>query len=631
MVIRRMFIPLAAFCLALPAAYGDGVILADGRKLVGRVVEKPEGYEVTVEGQTVGFAKAEVKHWYKSPREVLGDAEKQVEDAKKLYSEAVVMSDDKAAEARFREALPKVQKAREAYVLARELFPEGFPELDSQLVNVMKLMRLVRERFHSQLASSDSPVKIKEAPAKPDVRPTPASSPDPMPAPKGALAENSVPGAMAVLVDPVERNDPDRRTAAAAIFGKASNARNPQADLATACRLFLEKSDTHWGLSADWLIVKGPGGETRFGGRLEKRSDAISVLTLADKREVRIRTAADGTFITPPGASEFKATDVRMTSDQKSESLGALQAFFKGFDAAKFEAFDDKGISEGIKFLALRVRELRTKGQPTEVLTLFVAGAASALVEKNKGKPTSEIEAAFRDLGLEKSEFGSVWGRKEALAMDDYRKWVASREFGLAVIQFQIDYRSLNDVGVRYATGLLMLFRALDENRNYQKAASYFETASQTAASPSARDHFLALARSIRDEAPCNVCGGTHKVGCSACKGRKKLNLECTKCGGSGKLNSFNGVISCPGCKGQGRFNDVDCPKCKATGLTECKARGCVRAVPRPSFESFADAYQCSPCRGRGSLMMHVAYPCSECDGIGLRVAPKSDPTKTLR
>jgi hypothetical protein len=58
---------------------------------------------------------------------VLGDADRQVEDAKKLYSEAVVMSDEKAAEAKFREALPKVQKAREAYVEARELFPEAIP------------------------------------------------------------------------------------------------------------------------------------------------------------------------------------------------------------------------------------------------------------------------------------------------------------------------------------------------------------------------------------------------------------------------------------------------------------------------------------------------------------------------
>src|SRR5262245_43200319 len=172
---RRIILTLSLLGLTISTALGDGIVLNDGRKLAGRVVEKPDGYEVTVEGQTVGFSKTEVKLWAKSPKDVLGDADRQVEDAKKLYSEAVVMSDEKAAEAKFREALPKVQKAREAYVEARELFPDGYPELDSQLINVMKLMRLVRERFHSQIAGGEAPVKAKEAPARPVVRAVPAT------------------------------------------------------------------------------------------------------------------------------------------------------------------------------------------------------------------------------------------------------------------------------------------------------------------------------------------------------------------------------------------------------------------------------------------------------------------------
>ena len=117
----------------------------------------------------------------------------------------------------------------------------------------------------------------------------------------------------------------------------------------------------------------------------------------------------------------------------------------------------------------------------------------------------------------------------------------------------------------------------------------------------------------------------------SACKGGKKVNLECTKCGGSGKVNSFNGVIACSGCMGKGRYNNVDCPKCKASGMTECKGRGCTRAVPKPTFESFAEAYKCPICQGRGSLMRHVAFPCIECSGIGLILQPKADPTKLLK
>jgi hypothetical protein len=633
---RRTLIPLAMLCFAVSTAHGDGIILADGRKLSGRVVEKSDGYEVTVEGQTVGFSKAEVKQWFKSPKEVVGDADRLVEEAKKLYSEAVVMSDEKAAEAKFREALPKVQKAREAYVEARELFPDGYPELDAQLVNVMKLMRLVRERFHSQLVDSGSsaPVKPKDAPPPRPVAAPPAASIPESPA-KGTAVEPSpaitMKDALSVLVDPARRQQGSAREGARALFLKVSQAGGPLADIATAGWLFLSKSDYEWGLRSDVVSAKGPAGNVAYRGRLDTRSEAISVLVLGDRREVRIRMAAEGIFLTPPGSTEFKSSDYKVALDEKSETYETLQAFFKGIDAPRFESLDEKDISEGVKFLALKVKDLRSRNLSADALALFVAGPASALVEKTRGKPTLEIEAAFRDLGYEKSEFGAVWGRKEALALDDYRKWLVSAEYGLAIIQFQNDYRSLNDVGVRYALGLLMLFQALADNRNYLRAAAYFETASSAAVSPSAKDHFAALARSIREQAPCNVCGGTHKVNCSACKGKKKVNLECNKCGGSGKINTFNGVKACPGCNGQGRYNNVDCPKCKGTGQTECKARGCVRPVPRPTFESFAEAYKCPVCQGRGSLMRHVAYPCAQCEGIGLILEPKSDPSKLLK
>jgi hypothetical protein len=630
---RRTVFTLAILGLAVSTALGDGIILKDGRKLSGKVVEKPDGYEVTVEGQTVGFPKSDVTQWFKHPKEVLGDADKQVEDAKKLYSEAVVMTDEKAAEAKFREALPKVQKAREAYVEARELFPEGYPELDSQLINVMKLMRLVRERFHSQIAGNDAPVKVKEAPPKPVVKPTP--TPEATPVKPTPLVESSsvssMRDALSVLVDPAKRGDLAQRAAALSVFRRASDDKAPIADVATAGSLFLEKSDVQWGLASDTVIVKGPGGETKFSGRLEIRSETTSMLIMPDHKEVRIRSTPDGQkFVTPPGAAEFKATEVKLSTDHKSDALEALQAFFKILDASKLEALEDKDVSEGVKFLAGKIKELRAKGQPVEALTLFVAGPASALIEKNKGKPTPEIEAAFHDLNYEKSEYGAVWGRKDGLAMDDYRKWLASGEYGMAVVQFSSDYRNVAELNVRYAFALLMLFKALGDNRNYQKPAAYLE-ATAAGAAGAARDHLIALAKSIRDEAPCNLCGGTHKVNCSACKGEKKVNLECTKCGGSGKIQTFNGVKGCPGCAGKGRYNNVDCPKCKASGKTECKARGCAREVPKPTFESFADAFKCRDCQGRGSLMRHVAYPCDDCNGIGLILQPKADPTKLLK
>jgi DnaJ-class molecular chaperone len=146
------------------------------------------------------------------------------------------------------------------------------------------------------------------------------------------------------------------------------------------------------------------------------------------------------------------------------------------------------------------------------------------------------------------------------------------------------------------------------------------------------REHLTSLARSIRDAAPCMACGGTHQVNCTACKGRKKLTMECGTCGGSGKVQAVRGgVQDCRGCKGKGRWENVDCPKCKASGKADCKARYCTRAVPSPKFESFAEATLCPVCRGMGTFMRHVAFPCPECEGVGMMLQPKADPSKTIR
>jgi DnaJ-class molecular chaperone len=111
-----------------------------------------------------------------------------------------------------------------------------------------------------------------------------------------------------------------------------------------------------------------------------------------------------------------------------------------------------------------------------------------------------------------------------------------------------------------------------------------------------------------------------------------KINVQCGKCGGSGRINSLRGIVTCAGCAGQGIFRNVDCPKCKSSpGKVDCKARGCDKPVKPPTFDSFAEAYKCGLCRGMGSVLRHAAYPCPECSGIGLILQPKADPTKLLK
>jgi tetratricopeptide (TPR) repeat protein len=617
---------LILLALAVSPARGDGLQLADGRMLSGRVVEKPDAYEVTVDGQTLTFAKEDVKRWVKSPKDVIGDADQQFEEAKKIFQEALQIADGKAAETRFRDALPKVQKARDAYAEARDLFPGGYPEIDAQLVNIMKLMRMVRDRMGSQFAGSAAPptVNAKDAPApvRPSVKVAPAPAPEPAPAAASTIAQ-----AFAVLVDPAKRTDAARRRSAREAFAKVAAAPGPLRDLATAARILLSREEEEWGLCLDVVTVQGAGIAGTYEGRLDPRSETISVLLMADGRELRLRKEADGVYVTPPAGKESKATECRIEADRPGPALAAFQSAFAGLEPAALEAVGD-GLASGVVSLARATKELRGKAD-VEPLQLLAAGMASSLVARNGGEPVPALEPAFKDLGFEKSDAGSVWGDKASLAMDDYRKWIQAGEYGLAIVQFHNDYRSVQDLRVHYAMGLLYLFRALAENRNYTKAAGHFEGASRSIQG-AAKDHFLAMAKSIRAESPCASCGGTHKINCSACKGKGKVNFLCGGCGGSGKVNTFNGVKACKVCAGKGRYVNEPCPKCKTTGKADCKARGCDRPVPKPTFESFAEAYKCQSCRGQGSLLKHVALSCDDCSGVGLILQPKADPAKLL-
>src|ERR1043166_154955 len=110
---RRASLALLLFATLFSLARGDVLILKDGRKVIGRVTEKKDRYEVSIEGQTLSFGHDEVQQWIKSPKEITRDVDRLVDESKALYSEAVQMKDVQAAEVKFREALPKVTRARE--------------------------------------------------------------------------------------------------------------------------------------------------------------------------------------------------------------------------------------------------------------------------------------------------------------------------------------------------------------------------------------------------------------------------------------------------------------------------------------------------------------------------------------
>ena len=103
------FIPafLVVLLLATPAA-ADVLVMKDGRKLSGRVRKTRTSYEITIEGQRQVFALDDVQRWIKSPKEMIGQADQWVDEAKEIYLTAVEIQDLKIADKIFRKGLEKV-------------------------------------------------------------------------------------------------------------------------------------------------------------------------------------------------------------------------------------------------------------------------------------------------------------------------------------------------------------------------------------------------------------------------------------------------------------------------------------------------------------------------------------------
>jgi len=207
------------------ALAADVVVLKDGSKVGGRVTDKGDRVEVATEAGLRAYLKDEIEKILKDPKELLGDADSVYEAAKKDYEAALALppSDQQI---RFKEAIAKVTRAREAYAGAIDLFPED-DALGKKLMLVMQLMRLCRDRLGSDVARH---------PAVGNVARTPVVNAMP-------LEE-----AFSILLDPIKRADPARRAGAREAF-RIHRAAAPEIyEIATAAMLFLGRSDEEWQL-----------------------------------------------------------------------------------------------------------------------------------------------------------------------------------------------------------------------------------------------------------------------------------------------------------------------------------------------------------------------------------------------
>lgn len=211
----------------------DVLVLKDGAKISGRIVDKGLHYEVTTPAGLRTYLRDEVEAILTSPKEMLGDTDKLLEEAKQQYTEALAIQDPNDRNAKLKEALEKMRTVRGTLASTRELFPEDkYADLDQKLMQAMQLMRLLRERVSVDLAR------------KPDL----INSPRP-----GPSAAVSAAQAVATLGDPVLRADTGKREAAREAFRSQRAAYAELYDLSTAAVLFLSRSDADWRLQGPAL------------------------------------------------------------------------------------------------------------------------------------------------------------------------------------------------------------------------------------------------------------------------------------------------------------------------------------------------------------------------------------------
>jgi DnaJ-class molecular chaperone len=73
----------------------------------------------------------------------------------------------------------------------------------------------------------------------------------------------------------------------------------------------------------------------------------------------------------------------------------------------------------------------------------------------------------------------------------------------------------------------------------------------------------------------CSTCGGDGEIDCAKCKGTGLLPAKCDECKGAGKLPapSGTGSIECDVCNGRG-IVEIKCEECFGGGKLVCEACG---------------------------------------------------------
>lgn len=635
--------------LSLPL-HADVLELRDGKKLSGKVSEKGGVYQIKIEGETLTFNQGEVSRWIRKPKELTGEADSLIGEAKKIYLSASELDDEMAMDRELRKALTRVEKARDIYSETRQLFPKGYSEIDNSLVNTMMLMRMIRSRLVTRVTptakdylptpSKTEPVKPKkkEPPVKPKKKDPvqPPKTKEPVDPPQVNPPALAVPfsRAMSILLDPKKRADWKLRDEAR----KAWRPHLVPVSFARAVKAFFSLGEEEWGLIHDEVDVKGGGLDRTFVGKLLEKGKDRYHLSTGGRAVVRIWKSNGVWLVRPPGESEIQVREVTIRRGRKSDVAKEFERYLGEKNVRNIGKFEDILHMDAAKSLADSIERLQSAQPriPVDLLRLFACAHLEAVVEgANYGSLAGEIDETAKRMGMKRAQAGRLWGTSDGLAFHDLQKWLFQGENELGLIHYRKKCRTRREFRFEYMKGILLLLRAVENERLYSSAYKHFETMSRKHSSDRGKkDHLKAMAKSIRAVELCRVCGGTTRIRCRTCFGKGRATFRCSACQGHGKVMSplKGGLIACRPCEGEGYFRDRKCPTCKKTGKLACRARGCkrmgVRSVPR--FEDVATAGPCTMCGGVGSLAKRFVLECRKCFGVGAILGPKSNPSMTI-
>jgi hypothetical protein len=599
------------------ALAADVVVLKDGgEKVVGRVAAKESHIEVTTDQGLRTFLKEEVERVITDPKEFLGDADQLFEQAKQEYQKAVAAP---AAEqnAILKDAIAKITKAREAYATTRDYFPEDkHASLDKTLMQIMQLMRLLRERVGSEIARGPAPAPRPPPPLPP--QPTPAAE-----RPKGpfGLAE-----ALATLADPAKRADASARRAARELFLAQRGSQPDFYDVATAGALFLSRTD------ADWRLTGAPlaGVQEYFAkpwlkepAKLTGAAHLEAAAFLAD-RVASVRkadAAASVEALTLFGAGHLSHAPAGSDREKAARALGFAVANGVAGTPEGLAVRDLQGwIAAGDFDLAVRAFVYEHRAVDTAPVRYVWSWALLRLVlEKRKGfeRPVSGLASVKGD--------PAVAEHVAALS----RSIQAAAPCSMCLGDGWLRCTNCHGQKVIYIICKVCNGTRIKGGGFFCNPCKFTGIAAKIVCNK-CKDGYFDCPRCKLPA--CAACASSGRTACPTCKGLRVIKNVCGVCNGSGLKAGFGGGGGggdpfCGNCKGSGNERIVKCSNC-AGGFLDCQK--CEPLRKPPAVEDICRLAGCAACEGRGSVFRGVAWACRSCLGLGLKLVPKAEPSKLL-